>query len=109
MSTRKYRLSRTAEAELLELWAYILEESQSEKRADKVIGDIVRKFATLADFPNMGRSREELGAGYRSFPVRRHLIYYRLVADGIEISHVLHGAQDVPSVYFPPLETEESP
>lgn len=107
MSTPKFRLSRAAEAELLELWMYVLEQSQSEQRADKVIGKIVLKFATLADFPHLGRSRDELGAGYRSFPVDRHVIYYRLVSDGIEISHVLHGAQDVSLVYFAVPESEE--
>jgi toxin ParE1/3/4 len=107
MSTRTYRLSRAAEAELLEIWAYILEQSQSEPRADKVIADIVLRFATLAEFPHMGMSRDELGVGYRSFPVAKHVVYYRLVSDGIGISHVLHGAQDVSAVYFAVPEMEE--
>jgi toxin ParE1/3/4 len=86
---------------------YILEQSHSEQRADKVFGNIVLRFATLAEFPHMGRSREELGVGYRSFPVDRYVVYYRLVSDGIEISHVLHGAQDVSEAYFVVPETEE--
>jgi len=107
MTPRKYRLSHAAEVELLELWNYIFEQSESEQRADKVITTIVMKFATLADFPQMGRSRDDLGVGYRSFPLERHVIYYRFVLDGIEISHVLHGAQDVSQVYFAELETDE--
>jgi plasmid stabilization system protein ParE len=82
VSERTFRLSRAAEADLLELWAYILEESKSEKRADKVVADIVHKFATLADFQHMGRSRDEFGPEYRSFPINRHVVYYRLISEG---------------------------
>ena len=106
MNEKRFRLSRAAEADLLELWAYLFEQSQSESRAEKVVREIVSKFSTLAEFPRMGRSRDDIGPGYRSFPVRRHVIFYRLAGDGIEISHVLHGAQDVTSIYFPIPETE---
>ena len=46
MTPRKYRLSRAAEVELLELWNYIFEESESEQRADKAIKRIVLNFAS---------------------------------------------------------------
>jgi toxin ParE1/3/4 len=106
MNAKRYRLSRSAEAELLELWVYLFEQTQSEAQAEKVVREIISKFADLAEFPRMGRSRDDIGHGYRSFPVGWHVIFYRLVADGIEISHVLHGAQDVASIYFPVPETE---
>ncbi len=60
MTSRRYRLSRAAEAELLEVWSYVFEHSQIEQRAEKVVRDIASKFTTLADFPHIGRSREEL-------------------------------------------------
>jgi toxin ParE1/3/4 len=47
----------------------------------------------------MGREREELAPGLRSFPFRRYLIFYRLFAGGIEIVRVLHAAQDVPALF----------
>lgn len=50
MSTRTYRLSRAAEADLLEIWAYILEQSESVQRADKVVERIILKFAALRIF-----------------------------------------------------------
>jgi len=95
MSCKQYRLSKAAEADLLELWIYVLEQTVCERRSAKVISDIVSKFATLAEYPGMGIGREELGAGYRSFMAVSHVIFYRLVTDGIEISRVLHGARDV--------------
>jgi toxin ParE1/3/4 len=39
--------------------------------------------------------------GLRVFPVRgfpKHLIFYRQVADGIELVRVLHGARDVAAI-----------
>jgi toxin ParE1/3/4 len=106
MSERIYRLSRAAEAELLEIWTYLYEQSQSEQSAEKVLREIAAQCSLLVDFPYMGRSREELGRGYRSFPVGRYVIFYRLIAEGIEISHVLHGAQDVTHIYFPVPEED---
>lgn len=108
MTPQKYRLSLFAKAELMEIWATIFERSGSEESADKAITRIALKFATLADFPKMGRSREELGAGVRSFPVDRYVIFYRLVTDGIEMSHILYGSQDVSQVVWGASEKEDA-
>lgn len=43
----------------------------------------------------MGRSREELAPGLRSFPVARYVVFYRTGHRGIEIARVLHGARDL--------------
>ena len=48
--------------------------------------------------PDMGRLREDLSAGLRSFSVGNYVIFYRPMKGGIEIARVLHGARD-----FPPL------
>jgi toxin ParE1/3/4 len=61
-------------------------------------------FANLARMPGVGERRESSNprlAGLRvwridGFP--NHLIFYRLVDDGIEIVRVLHGARDIDSV-----------
>lgn len=46
----------------------------------------------------MGRSRDELRAGYRSFPVGQYLILYRVGEKAVEIMHVLHGRRDLRSI-----------
>ena len=49
----------------------------------------------LARQPSIGRDRsEDLYPGIRSFPVEKHVIYYRSVVIGIEIIAVLHQTQD---------------
>ena len=43
----------------------------------------------------MGRSRKDLSAGLRSFSLKRFVIIYRLIDDGIEIFRVLHSKQNI--------------
>ncbi|WP_313930357.1 type II toxin-antitoxin system RelE/ParE family toxin [Nostoc sp. FACHB-133] len=35
----------------------------------------------------------------RSFPVKNYLIFYRLIDEGIEIVPILHGLQDIETVF----------
>ena len=61
-------------------------------------------FTRLAGMPGMGAPYEHEHpalAGVRVFPVSRfkkYLVFYRPVADGIEIVRVLHGARDIPDL-----------
>ena len=49
----------------------------------------------LSQHPLAGRSREELARNLRGFPVGNYILFYRPMADGIELARVLHGAQDL--------------
>jgi plasmid stabilization system protein ParE len=51
----------------------------------------------LAAFPEIGRPRDELRPGVRSFRLRRfrHLLFYRLTQDSIVLLRFLHGARDI--------------
>lgn len=53
----------------------------------------------LAKMPELGRKRDELLPRLRSFPVGRHIIFYRIMNDGVEIARILYGAQDVEGVF----------
>lgn len=58
-------------------------------------------FARLAGMPGIGTRYEHYHAalaGLRFFPIsrfRKYLVFYRSVADGIEVVRVLHGARDI--------------
>ena len=43
----------------------------------------------------MGRARDELAPGLRSFPIGRYVIFYEPLPDGVAIARVLHGARDI--------------
>jgi len=47
----------------------------------------------------MGRQRNELRPGYRSFAVGQYLILYRAVEKRVEIMHVLHGKRDLDALF----------
>lgn len=89
----RYRLSRQAEQDLEDIWFYIAQ--NDEVAADLLIAKILDKFPMLAKFPDMGKKRDDLLKGLRSFPVKPYIIFYALAADRIEIIRVLHQSRDI--------------
>jgi len=86
-----------AKSDLVEIWDYIADDSEA--RADTFIETVDQKSNALAGRPNMGRLRDELADGLRSFPVGRYVIFYRPIPKGIEIVRVLHGARDLDAIF----------
>ena len=87
------RQSRLAAADLIDLWVHVARDDVD--AADRLLDRIGLVCATLAANPTLGRSREELAPGLRSFPVARYIIFYRPSRGGIELARVLHGARDL--------------
>jgi toxin ParE1/3/4 len=73
-------------------------------QSDDFIDLIDEKFQNLPRQPGLGRRREELVAGLRSFPVGRYVIFYLQVQDCLQIVRVLHGARDVDADFADPDE-----
>ena len=92
------RVLRTnrARIDLLAIWSYIAEDSLDS--ADAVLDEIDQCCRRLAEFPEMGRVRDELGAAVRSFPVRSYIIYYRPSSKRAGVLRVLHGARDIRAI-----------
>jgi len=67
--------------------------------ADKLLRKINDKCRKLAEFPNMGRKRDELYPSLRSFPVDDYLIFYCLIEGGIEIQRVASGYRDLDALF----------
>jgi toxin ParE1/3/4 len=63
--------------------------------ADGVIDAITERFWLLAQYPRMGRSRDDLRPGLRSFTVGEYVIFYIIEHEDVEILRVLHGRQDI--------------
>jgi toxin ParE1/3/4 len=87
---RRFHISDEAQEDLNEIWLYISDDSPN--AADRVIADIVKTFPLLAEFPGIGRPRDELASGLRSYTIGIHLVFYRPMEDGVEVARVLHGA-----------------
>jgi toxin ParE1/3/4 len=70
----------------------------SRRAARSLHAAIDETLRLLAEYPGAGKSRDELAPRLRSLPVRRYrqyMIYYRPIADGIEVIRVIHGAREV--------------
>jgi toxin ParE1/3/4 len=90
-------LTPRANADLGEIWMFVAADNPAQ--ADDFIDLIDEKFQNLSRQPGLGRRREELAAGLRSFPVGRYVIFYLQVQDCLRIVRVLHGARDVDAVF----------
>ena len=88
-----------AEADLIEIWTYIAQDSLT--RADKLLDEIDEKSQMLAQSPFIGKTRDELGPTIRSFPIGNYVLFYQPIEDGIEIIRVLHGARDIEALFNP--------
>jgi toxin ParE1/3/4 len=90
-----HRLAPQARAELRSIWNYIFKESGNAVVADNVIDAITERFYLLSQYPRMGRTRDDLRPGLRSFPVGQYVIIYTIEDEDVEILHVFHGRQDI--------------
>ena|SRR5665647_240775 len=76
-----------------DIWNYIADDNIN--AADNWLDKLDEQFALLTLQPLMGRARDELAAGIRSFPLGRYVIYYLPLPNGIDVVRVLHSARDV--------------
>ncbi|MBD2609178.1 type II toxin-antitoxin system RelE/ParE family toxin [Scytonema hofmannii FACHB-248] len=92
-----YFVSPQAAQDLQEIHDYLFVKNPD--TANKFLDAMAQKFEILANFPNMGRRRDELSPILRSFPVDDYLIFYRPIADGIEITRVVSGYRDLDALF----------
>ena len=93
-------LQPRAKVDLAEIWEFIADDSDG--HADAFIDLIDQKFQALAHQPGIGRRRDDLADGLRSFPVGRYVIFYITVSVGVQIVRVLHGARDLETTFCEP-------
>jgi toxin ParE1/3/4 len=95
---KPYEISTRAEADLRSIWHYVAADSES--AADRLIRRFTAMFDRLARNPHLGRSRSEIGQGYRCYPLREYLIFYKVEDQLVLITHVVHGRRDLESYPF---------
>ena|SRR6266568_1095343 len=86
-----------AEADILEIWDYIAEDSLVE--ADRWVDRLDEKLALWATQPMMGRDRNELAPGVRSLPFGRYVVFFEPLSGGIDVIRVLHGSRDIDATF----------
>lgn len=92
--SRRVRVTPRAYADLKAIARYT-RATWGETQRDAYLADLERRFAWLADTPDLGRPRPELGEGYRSYPQGAHVIFYIARERAIDIIGILHRSMDV--------------
>jgi toxin ParE1/3/4 len=92
-----YFVSPRAAQDLAEINDYLF--AGDPNAADLFLDAITQKFELLAQFPSLGRRRDELAPSLRSFPFQVYLIVYRSVEDDIEIARIISGYRDLEALF----------
>ncbi len=87
-----------AEADILEIWDYIAEDSLTE--ADRWVDALDEKLSLWATQPARGRRRDELAPGLCSFAFGRYVVFVQALPDGLDVVRVLHASQTVDDIGF---------
>jgi plasmid stabilization system protein ParE len=96
MAARRYYLSRRARADLDSIAHYLAE--RNPKAARRVLTELRNTFQLLATSPESGTRRDDLHPNVRLFtpspPARNFVVFFYPHPDGVEISDIIHAAQD---------------
>jgi toxin ParE1/3/4 len=90
----KYYLTNKAVKDLTEIWNYTVDQ-WSEKQADKYYQMLLGNCQEIAKNPNLGKSYDGIASGLLGFRANRHIIFYRMIRDRLEIVRILHGSMDL--------------
>lgn len=93
-------VTRTPQArrDAISIWQWVADDNP--KAADRLLSRFAEIAVLLSTKPGMGRAREDLASGLRSFPVGEYLIFYRPISGGIDIVRIMHGRQDISPEHF---------
>jgi toxin ParE1/3/4 len=92
--------SPQADSDLHSIWYYLASESGRVEIADRLIDSITERFFLLANYPNLGRRRDDdLRPGLRSFSVGEYVIIYRLCDEDVLILRVLRGSRNIEALF----------
>lgn len=88
------RYTEEASEDLVEIGRYIARDNPD--AALHVLDEIEIKSRLVGTHPQLGRRREDLAPGLRSFSTGIYVIFYHQLPDGVvEVVRVLHGARDI--------------
>jgi toxin ParE1/3/4 len=90
-----HRLSAEAERDLEDIAYAIARETGNIAVADRLVDSIANRFLLLANHPRIGRARDDLSRGARSFPVGSYLIVYTVDGDDVLILRIIHGRRNL--------------
>jgi len=94
MNSPGYLLSQAAQQDTVSIRDYTMD-TWGEEQTSIYLAQLEKRLEWLATNPELGKKRDEVKEGYRSYPEGRHIIFYRISKSGIEIIGVIHQSEDV--------------
>jgi len=91
------KVATAAERDLQDILDYVSQFNPS--AAEKLIKELVSKFAILRDNPHSGIEQSKLMINLRSFVIRDYFIFYQPSENGVEILRVLHSSRDIEAIF----------
>ncbi len=89
----RYIISQPAIGDLESISSYFAEVNV--EAGEKFLQGFSKRCQQLVNFPNIGRSYDDLQANLRGLPLEGYIILYRAIDDEIEIVRVVNGRQDL--------------
>ena len=89
-----YRIAERARTDLQEIARYSRMRWGS-RQLKTYMRQLASRFVWLAENPQIGKRRPDIGPKIESFPEGEHIIFYRTSTGGIEIVAVVHKSMDV--------------
>jgi len=96
--TAQFCLTEPAIQDIEQIADYIASQSGLDQ-ADRFLNKLDAKFVKIAQFPNLGRQRDEILPGLRSLPMDNYLILYMVIGQDVEIFRVVSGYRDLSALF----------
>lgn len=92
---REYQLSKPAKDDLLGIFLYTLE-TWGEEQVPVYLNLVETAFQQITENPmtSGSKNREDIATGCRIFRSGKHIIFYRMNGEHIEIARILHESMD---------------
>lgn len=89
------RVAPKAASDLDAIWERIAAQSGEYQLADEVVTAETQRFFILGRHPHLGRARDSLRPGLRSFPASGHLIIYNVGSRNLLVLRVIDAHRDI--------------
>ena len=90
---KRCALRPRAQRDLEDIWDHTVR-TWGAAQAEKYLRQIEAALATITRDPQIGRSCDDIRAGYRRFPTGSHIVFYRIDAEVIDVVRILHQRMD---------------
>lgn len=100
-----YRITPRAGEDLRSIGRYTGKHWGKDQR-NRYLKELGKRFQWLANDPQHGKCRDEIAAGYYSYPQGQHVIFYLVREQGIDVIGIPHKAMDI-QAYFSPNDLND--